>query len=199
MTVLEQKVAALLNLSRASHSSWLKLAIWNGRSDYWGMLVQAQEYQEQYDGHQSLRRTRCFCGINHWNSRYSIEQRESIHALWCTVRSLGIREVGLPDVKSCRLVKLFSETNFKIKVLPRWLIPDTNSSWRSLRGSRLRSLFVGYLFKGSDSSEEIVHPKTTIFAIAGPIVIGMGCLIEKVQSLSTGTCLTSTSSDIDSS
>ena len=25
----------------------------------------------------------------------------------------------------------------------------------------------------------IVHPKATIFAIAGPIVIGMGCIIEE--------------------
>ena len=25
----------------------------------------------------------------------------------------------------------------------------------------------------------IVHPKATIFAIAGPIIIGMGCIIEE--------------------
>ncbi|PPQ87980.1 hypothetical protein CVT25_001059 [Psilocybe cyanescens] len=32
---------------------------------------------------------------------------------------------------------------------------------------------------GSGSEGTIVHPKATIFAIAGPIVIGMGCIIEE--------------------
>ena len=29
------------------------------------------------------------------------------------------------------------------------------------------------------SSGTIVHPKATIFAIAGPIIIGAGCIIEE--------------------
>jgi acetyltransferase-like isoleucine patch superfamily enzyme len=38
---------------------------------------------------------------------------------------------------------------------------------------------IGCLLTGDVLSGTIVHPKATIFAIAGPIVIGMGCIIEE--------------------
>lgn len=49
----------------------------------------------------------------------------------------------------------------------------------TLRLAQVRHHTIEYSRRTNAAIGTIVHPKATIFAIAGPIVIGSGCIIEE--------------------